>query len=108
MHWCTTCSLQAANEKMLLEQAKAAEITSGNTIKAELAAHMKQADERNKALREKEHLLSDNDARIKDLEKSRRWVFWGLILSGVHYCTVSLVSLAPDCGTRATWASTFV
>jgi hypothetical protein len=66
------CGHQAANEKVLLEQAKAAEITAGNTTKAELAAHMRQAEERNKALREKERLLSDNDARIKDLEKSRR------------------------------------
>ncbi len=41
-------------------------------VRAELDSHMKQAEERNKALREKENQLSENDDRIKELEKSRR------------------------------------
>ena len=57
----------------MLDAARASEVNLRLTVKAELDAHMKQAEERNKALREKEKLLSDNDSRIKDLEKSRRY-----------------------------------
>jgi hypothetical protein len=66
--------VQLTADKANLEQARLQDGVLRNALKSELETVRRQGEERYKALREKDKRLSDNDATIKELEKSRKCV----------------------------------
>lgn len=59
-------------EKANLEQARLGEVAKRKAARADVDALKREAEERHKSMRQRDMQLSDNDAQIRELERSRR------------------------------------